>query len=84
MNSTVRDFVGTRVGILPLVFLFLIQILLEYLNHFTFALINIKSQSEESFLLCVSHFKNFHLLSFLLLFTQSLFLLGPLNFPLSS
>ena len=32
----------------------LIQILLEYFIHFTFTLINIKSQSKESLFLCVS------------------------------
>ena len=44
----------------------LIQILLEYfihftfaLIHFTFALINIKIQSEESFFLCISHLNIF-------------------------
>ena len=37
----------------------LIQILLEHLIHFPFALINIKSQSEESFFPCVSHLNIF-------------------------
>ena len=37
----------------------LVQILLKYFIHFTFALINIKSQSEESFFPCVSHLNIF-------------------------
>ena len=45
----------------------LIQILFEDLIHLTFAIINIKSQSEESSFLCVSHLNI--LLYFLLYFS---------------
>ena len=56
----------------------LIQILLEYFIHFTFTLINIKSQSEESLFLCVSFLNIFIYFLFYFSLHRALFSLALL------
>ena len=59
----------------------LIQILLEHFIHFTFALINIKIQFEESFFLCVSHLNIFIYFPFYFSLHRAPFSLALLVFP---